>query len=376
MRMIQSMEYDPNPASPAPSRRRPGRVLAASAVLLAIAVLLLILSVTQARRPAAAMRQNGFLPAEEDAFFSAAGNGLAVAGHSGGRLYSASGKSVAEQEAKMISPVCVGSSLLSAYYDTGQSGLFALYPDGSVQSLSTDGAVTFVDVNETGLVTVLLENTDGRMAVLVLDTDLTPLFRWDVGRGIPLVGRTFGEDLLCVSSVDRDGCYLHFFRIDRPEEQHLLSFPGEILLDLDFLSDGTLAAVLEDRLVFVDEHGELRSSVDYSGSHPEAWFLSGDFAAVATVSGLGGGSGTLTAVSSDGTLLGSCGAPLHVRALSGEQGELLVLYDGGESTLYDRELTELISYQPEADVDQVFLTPKGMAYFAGPSGVTLVDFGR
>ena len=370
------MDYD-SPAVAQPPRRRAARILGATAVLLVVAVLLLVLSVLQTRRPSSTLRQNGFLSSEEAAmFYAGAGNGLAAACSDRISLYTSSGKCTASENIDLISPICVGSPLLGAYYDPGAPGLHTLYPDGAHRFTDTDGSVDFVDVNETGLVTVILEKGDSFGTVMVYDTDLTPLFRWDTGRGIPLIGRTCGDDRLCVSSITRESSQLHFFRIDQPQEQTQLSFPGEILLDMDFLSDGTLAAVLESRLILVDPDGQLISSTEYNGRHLQAWSLNGSFAAVATVSGLGGGSGTITAVASDGQILGSESVPLHVGALSGEKDELLVLFDGGEATLYDRTMEQLVSYQPEKDVDQVFLTPNGMAFFAGPSGVTLVDFSR
>ena len=362
--------------APDGTRRGSGRVLAAATALLIIAALLLVLSVLQTRRPSSTLRQNGFLPGGEGVFYACAGNGLAAASPDRIRLFSASGKCVCEREVKMSSPICVGSPHLGAYYDLGKPGLWILYPDGTGRDLETDGAVAFVDVNETGLITVLLEKSGSRGSVMVFDTDLTPLFRWDAGRGFPLIGRTFGEDRLCVSSLDRDGCRLHFFRIDRPEEQTSLDFPKEILLDFDFLTVGTLSAVLEHRLILADAEGRMISAMEFGDSHLEAWSLAGTMAAVATVSAHDGGSGDLVSLGPDGHILASVPVPLHIGALSGDRDELLVLFDGGESTLYDSELRELVSYQPEKDVEQVFLTPNGMAYFAGPSGVTLVDFGR
>ena len=365
------MEYG---APSAPTGKRTGRIFAATAVLLAVALLLLILSVVQTRKPSSTLRQNGFLSPEDRAdCYADAGNGLAAAGPRRLCLYSSSGKCVAQTEAAMDSPICVGSAQLGAYYDLGKPGLHTLYPDGSHRYTETDGAVSFADVNETGLITVLLEKSESQEIVMVYDADLTPLFRWDVGHGIPLIARTGGEDRLCVSTITREGSQLHFFRIDRTQELTELSFPGEILVDFDHLSDGTLAVVLESRIVFIDPDGQLLYSTDYSG-HLEAWSLCGDFAAVATVSPAAG-RGVLLSLASDGDILGQIPAPLHIGALAAQRDELLVLFDGGESTLYDPALQELVSYQPEEDVTQIFLTPNGMAFFAGASGVTLVEFG-
>ena len=353
------------------------RVLVATAALLVIAALLLFLSITRSIRPSSALRENGFIgPEDAGEAYAAAGNGLAVAGNGFIRLYAASGKCVAEQAVEFADPMCVGSSLLGAYYDLNAPDLLALYPDGSCRRAQTGAGVAFADVNETGLVTVILTDDDSRGFVMVYDTDLTPLFRWEPGGGYVICARTRGEDTLCVNCLTPEGAVLRFFRIDSDQEQGRLSLPGELVVDMDFLSDGTLAAVTENWLLLVDGSGELISSMDFGESRLEAWSLDGGFAAVATVSAQDGGSGTITSLSSDGQILGSCPASRHVEALSGGKDALLVYYTGDESTLYGADLTELVNFQPDEDVTRVFLTPNDMAFYAGSGGVTLVDFGQ
>ena len=272
----------------------------------------------------------------------------------------------------MSTPVCAGSPLLAVFYDADSPGVHTLYPDGTHRYTDTEGGVVFADANETGLITVIWENGGSRRTVMVYDTDLTPLFRWDSGGSIPLAGRTSGEDLLCVSSLTREGSQLHFFHIDTPEEQYRISFPGEIVTDFDFLSGGSLAAVSEKRLILADAKGNIVSSAEFGGYRPEAWCLSGDYAAVSTVSGT---DGMMISVGADGNILGSCISPFRVRALS-VRDEILVLFEHGESTLYDNAFAEIVNYQPDPATEQVFLTPNGMAFFTGPAGVTLADFGR
>ena len=368
------MENDLPSGSP---RRRSARIFGAAAVLLLIAVGLLILSIVQTRRPASTLRQNGFLDISgPDVVYSAAGNGLAVASAERIALYSAAGKCVAEENLSFSSPLCVGSALLGVYYDAGHAGLYALYPDGTSQYTDTDGDVSFVDVNETGLVTVLLEKSDTRGCVIVYDTDLTPLFRWDAGSSLPLIARSYGDDLFCVSCFTREGSALHFFRIDQTKELGELSLEDELIIDFDFLSDGTLAAVSDRRLILSDTAGQITYTLSFNDSHLASWSLNGGFAVIHAVSASEGGSGVITAVAPNGEILGSCSAPRHVEALSSGKDECLALFTGGEAALYDSALTELVCYQPDVDVDQIFLTPNGMAFFAGPQGVTLVDFGR
>lgn len=353
------------------------RVAAAVCVLLLLAVFLLILSVVQSRRPVSSLKQNGFLPGSgPETVYSAAGNGLAAAKVDAIELYSPAGKLAASAQVRFDRPMCAGGAAVSVFYDSGAAGLYALYPDGSSRTAETEGAVVFAEVNETGLITVILDEEDTPGAAMVYDTDLTPLFRWEAGSGWPLSARVSADDVLCVNCASDQGGALHFFRIDREEELGAFRLPEELIVDIGFLSGGTLAAVTPTQLVFLTPEGETAGRYSFEGSHLDAFYLRGDVAAVATVTGSSGGQGTLTVLDGSGQIRQSLSAPRHVESLCAAGDTLLVLFTGEEATLYDAELSEIVSYQPEEGVNRIFLTRGGMAYFAGPEGVTQIDFGR
>ena len=369
------MQSDPRSAA---RQTGPGakRVFIFAAVLLLVAVILMIVSAIQSRRSPVALKQNGFLPSQsEGTCYAAAGSGLAVAGPDQIRLYSSSGKLVSSEQVIYRVPVCVGCPQMGVYYDMNSPGLRALYPDGSCRFAQTEGSVVFADVNETGLLTVLLEESSTLGTVEVYDTDLTPLFRWEAGTGFPVSARSSADDRLCVNCVSREGTTLHFFRIDSVAEQGSFTLKDELIMDFGFLSDGTLAAVTEDRLILLDPAGQIAGTHTFEGSHLEAYSFDGDFVAVVTSSGFSGSS-VLTTLDRQGQILESFSAPRQIQAISASDDALLVLYAGEESTLYDKSLKELISYQPDGDVDRVYLTSGNTAYYTGPAGVTQIDFSR
>ena len=258
------------------------RVLAATAAMLCIAALLLVLSVVQSRTAVAARNRDGFqLRSGENVFYAAAGNGLAAATTSGAQLFTANGKCAASADFSMAEPMCAGGSQLAVFWDAGQNGIHALYPDGSTAESATEGGVYFADVNETGLITVLTDKDGYRGSVVVYDTDLTPLFRWDASSVTPVSARTTGKGTLCVNGAGEDGGYLRFFRIDREEMQAEFFSPGELIVDFGFLSNGSIAAVTESALCFLSADGSLLSEHRLGNAHLSAFLLRGDFAAVA-----------------------------------------------------------------------------------------------
>lgn len=362
---------------PERQRRPVSRVLVASAALLVVAVLLLVLSIVQSRSAAAVRNRDGFVLRSGDSpAFAAAGNGLAVATTTGAQLFNASGKCVAAKDADMAEPLCAGSAQLAVFCDAGKAGFFALYPDGSSAEAETAGGVYFADVNESGLVTVLTDKDGYRGCATVYDADLTALFRWDASSVTPVSARTTAKGLLCVNGAGEDGGYLRFFRIDREEMQAEFFAPDELIVDFGFLSNGSIAAVTDKALYFLSADGALLSEFRFDSAHLMAFSLGGDFAAVAAATGLNGGRTVITSFSPTGEPLGSYSAPLSVTAMSGSGSQLLVLFTGEESTLFTSAMEEIVSYQPGEDVRQVFLCSGSRALYAGDSGIVQIDFNR
>lgn len=368
MKMIQT-DQDTSPT------RSSRRIYIATIVLLVFAVLLLVISVVENWKELPFLRQTVFtLDEGEDHVFASAGSGLAVASTRSIQLFSAQGKCAAREPVDFQIPACAACSQLGAYYDVGCEGVVVLYTNGSFRKLNTEGPVRLVDVNETGLLAVLSDKTGYQGCITVYDTDLSPLFRFDAGTSYPLAARLSSDDRLAVSFLSEEGSSVLLFRIDREKPSAEVSLPDEMIVDLGFLSDGTLALVTETELRLLEGDGSEAARVSFEGAHLEAWWLQGSFAALDTVSGLNGGSGRLVTLDSRGNILGKMDAPRDIRALSGAGEKLLVLFAGEESTLYTSSLEEDISYQPAADVRQVFLRGDNSAIFCGALRAVTVSF--
>lgn len=371
------MHSNDHTAAPAQKYRTLHRVLAASIALLAIAVLLLVLSIVQSRIAAVRNRSGFRLHDGSPVVCAAAGNGLAAVTGNGAQLFTANGKCAANLEFCFDVPMCAGSTQLAVFADAGKSGIRALYPDGSEREVPTEGGVNFLDVNNSGLITVLTDKEGYRGCVVVFDDDLTPLFRWDASSMTPISARTTAKGLLCINGAGEDGSSLRFFHIDKEETLAEFFRPGERIIDFGFLSNDTVAAVTESALCFVSPmDGSLLAEHRLGGAKLSAFSLSGSFAAVAAVSGQVDGRTVITAFSPSGEPLGSCAVPLTAAAISQNGSQLLVLFLGGESTLFTSSLEEIVSYQPNADTQQAFLCSDSRAIFCGASGIVQVDFNR
>ncbi len=350
-------------------------MLVATIVLLVLAVLLLVISVVENWNQLPFLRQTVFsLDEGDDPAFAAAGSGLACASTRSIQLFSGRGKCAAREAVDFRTPACAACSQLGAYYDVGCEGVVVLYTGGTCRTLDTEGPVRLVDVNETGLLAVLSDKDGYQGCVTVYDTNLSPLFRYDAGTAYPLAARLSGDDRLAVSFLADEGSRVLLFRIDRDRPEAEVEFPDDMIVDLGFLADGTLALVTETELRMLDGDGATVARVSFDGAHLEAWWLRGSFAALDTISGLDGGYGRLVTLDSRGSVLGKLDAPRTVTALSGAGEKLLVLFTGEESTLYSSLLEEDISYQPASDVRQIFLRSDNSAIFCGTQRAVTVSF--
>jgi hypothetical protein len=85
---------------------------------------------------------------------------------------------------------------------------------------------------------------------------------------------------LVTSCADEDGGVLHFFSLASEEEQASWTAENELVLEFGFLPDGSLAAVTDKRLVFLDGSGREKGSYDFAGYYLKDYELHGNSAAV------------------------------------------------------------------------------------------------
>ncbi len=352
------------------SRPHGGRILVITAVLLAIALLLLAMSLLDLRRSPLQVERNGFqMGNAAGSVVCSAGNGVAAAGSSGIWLFTSTGKQAAADAVSLRDPLAAGCSLVAAFADRGGTELHALYPEGSARSTATDGAVSSLDVNPTGLITVISDIQGTSCSVMVYDTNLTPLFRWNALTGVPAAARTSEQDLLCVGVRSGENSVLRLFRIDREEELASVVLPGEAVSDLGFFSDGSVCALTGRRLVFFSPELEELASFSLEGKLVAAHAFSGRFAALAVSEENDGSEPQLLSFDSAGVLLGRLVPERDVLVLSASGERLLVLFSGRESTLYDLSLAEDVSFQPPESTRQCILSPEGVGFYCGDDGI-------
>ena len=276
-----------------------------------------------------------------DQVFALAGRGLAVASSTGLQLLDADGAIAARQILALGTPAVAASPVLCAFYDVGGTALRAAAPDGSCETMDTENIILSVTVNESGYLAVSTEQPGYKGVVQVFDPDLKKLYEWYSGAGYLLMARVSPDGKgLVTSCADESGGVLHFFSLDSEAEQASWLSEDELILEFNYLSDGTIAAVTENRLVFLDHSGKETVSYDFGGRYLKEYQIDGDYATVLLSQYRSGTGGAMVNIASSGTVLGQREIQRDPLSLSADGGQLLALYSDG-LVLYSEVMEEL-----------------------------------
>ena len=304
--------------------------------------------------------------------FALAGEGLAIASATGLQLLDAEGYTVAKQVFSLETPAVATSPVLSAFYDVGGTALHVARPNGVCESLPTEGAIISVTVSESGYLAVSTELTGYKGLVRVYNSELTLLYEWYSRTGYLLLARVTPDGRgMVASSVTTAGSVLHFFSLEREEEQARYVAQDELLLEFDFLSDGRMAAVSGERLLLLDSAGAVTGTYDFGDMYLTDYRISGDFAALFLCRYRSGNAGMLVCVGSGGDVLGTLELQRDLLGLSTAGRRLLALYSDG-LVLYTQELEELMTYADTLAVKAALLRTRGGALLISGYGADLL----
>ena len=308
--------------------------------------------------------------------YALSGEDLAVGSSVGAQLFDSSGVLRSAESFSMGCPAVAASETLSIFYDVGGTALCVIMSNGESVLLPREYRILSADVSSEGYITVVTEYPDYKGRVQVFSPGLTPLFVLDCGSsGYPLCARVSPRRHLAVCCVSSLGSVLRFFSLDSETELGSYTLDNALILDFNFLEDGTMVAVTESALLFLTDDGTLLQSVDYSSRFPADYCITGDCAAVLLHSEHSGKDGELCVYDSSAELVGCIRVDRDVSSIDLRDGEVLVLYED-EMTLYPTDLCDSISYQHISNGRKALLSGHGTAMLLGSHGAEVIRFPR
>ena len=306
--------------------------------------------------------------------FAMCGDKLAVASSVGASLIDESGTVLAAESLPMDQPAVSASPALSVYYDVGGTALCVISGIGESILHRAEYTIRFADASLDGHITLVTELPSYRGRVQVFQSNFAPVFSLDCGvSGYPLMARVSPGNHLVVNCVNSLGSSLRFYSLSSERELACFEQEDTLILDFDFLTDGTLAVLTGKALYLMNDSGKLQSTVDFEGKVLSDYCLTGKNALLLLRDDLTGNKGVLRSYNSKGEPVGELEINRSVYSLSVLGRQILVLYPS-ELSLYHEDFTNDISYQRVANSTLCLLAGENKALLLGRSGAELIRF--
>ena len=292
--------------------------------------------------------------------FAPVGDGFAVASASGIQLLDSRGNTVVKEICSMDTPAVAACETAALFFDIGGDTCKLARFDGSCQTIEVGNCIISACVNDSGYFAVISEESGSKGLVRVFDSDGALLYQWYSGTGYPLRAQVSPDNKnMAVLCLTEDGSVLHFFKLSSEDEQASLSYPGQLLFDLHYMSTGRLAVLGGEGLYFAAGDGSQVGFYDFGGRYLSAYDFGGSgFATVYLSEYRAGAGGTLLTLDSGGTVLGS--VPLEGDLISLSARGRQVLYAAADRLeLYSQSLQLIESSYELITAKHALLRPKG-----------------
>lgn len=306
--------------------------------------------------------------------FALCGNRLAIASGTGFQLLETDGSVVAAEAVAMDQPAITADGSLCSFYDAGGHDMCVVGNDGYISPLYFEDRILFADLNRDGYMAVVTEYAEYKGRVIVFNAGLDILFTLDCdASGYPLSAHVSPGRRLVVHCVSSTGSSLRFFDLYQEAEKGIFTLDNGLILDFDFLENGTIAAVTEDELLLLDTQGKLLTRVDYTDQYLADYCLTGGCAALLLHDNRSGHEGRLVTVKADGTVVEELEVDRAINGLS-VSGEYLLVQYADEVTLYTSDFRDDISCQRAENVRRALLRKDRSALLLGSYGADLIRF--
>lgn len=238
--------------------------------------------------------------------YAAVGNALAVAGSTGVELLDGNGQTILRQVFSMGTPAIAANSDRCAFFDVGGTILRVAELTGEITALDTSSPIISVTVNDAGYIAVTTEETGYKGKITVYDTSMKLIYEWYSGSAYVLTARvSSGGGSMAALFAGSSGGRVAVLGFDSEEPRAVYESPGELFIDLQYMSGGKLCAVSGSGVTFLDGDCELAGRFEYDGMYLISYDISSDFAAIYLGKYLRGSEGILYTLDSSGEVLGS-----------------------------------------------------------------------
>ena len=297
--------------------------------------------------------------------------GLAVASVTGLSVYDAKGAELSSVQAALSSPALRSNGSVALAYDAGGYRLQAVTESGgSVLSLTAERPILDADLSEDGCICYVSSLPGYKSVLCVYNAQQELIYRWNsASQYMPRCALSKGAKLLAAAALGQsDGMYessVVLFRTDEAEPFLTVSLGNDLIYELRFVDEQTLAAVCESRTYFLNVTTGAKSVYDYQGLYLKDYVLDGSgFLTLLLNMYKAGNHCRLLTVDASAQELGSLQLDAQVLGLSAA-GECVGVLSSEALTVYDRALTEKGRTQEISGMTDLVVRKDGTAILLG-----------
>lgn len=216
---------------------------------------------------------------QQNMVFGVYKNELAVAGSSGIRLYDGSGACVLSDSLSYKSPAVKTGEKYMLLYDAGGSEYALFTTLACVSRATADGMIQCADVSDSGRYLIVTRTEETKYKVTLYSASFSELARYYrdsfvTSAAIHPDGKSFA-----ILSVDADDWSIAgsvTFCTDSTTETRSVSLGRSLPVAARYLSNGNLAVICDDRVVYLDPSGGITASFSIGEETLSHFSLSAD----------------------------------------------------------------------------------------------------
>jgi len=208
-------------------------------------------------------------------------DGLAVLSSTDLVLYDASGEECLAQTTGYARPVVKSAGDYLLTYDIGGRNAHYIRNKEVIMNLKLNSAILTADINEDGWFLITSEEFGSKATATVYKPDMTEVYKWPSSeRYITCTALADDHSAMAFGGLSQKEARIYssvvMLHLDSTEPFSVIEFSDVLILDIEYLSDGSLAVLTENSIVIIDASGVERGRYEFDNSLFKEYSFDGD----------------------------------------------------------------------------------------------------
>ena len=312
-----------------------------------------------------------------DRVFAALGDSVAAAGTLGVQVIDVGGNETLREAFRMSRPALREENGRAVAFDIGGTAVRVFSGRQIISSIEAGGQIVSASINKNGWFCVCTQEGGALRGVATVYNDSgTAVYRVSLASGYALSAALSPDNKnLAVLNLTDEGSRITIYQgLSKQEPDSAFNLNGGLILEMRYLSNGSLLAVSSDALVVLDKSGASSIFYEYFDKRLGGYAFDGGYIALHLLDyGVGYG-GRLVTLDEKGRQVGELATDRELVSISFGKGRLAVLRNDGLA-FYDPELLELLplgDYAPPVGANAILALGNGAALVTGENSAIVV----